>query len=728
MASPPPRRPLHVQADLRAVVATITPPTSPRVSPHEDQVQGLALLDTGLRLAHLTRVAESLEYHSRFSLRRAVSTDIDLSRLPPQVRGMLRNRRADGNPDDEITWVPVARHSRVELSSVNVVMNTGDLLPRLPQRDCLDLLVNALVRILRMTIAASSEAATKGSLAYRSLHQDHRALWCIERAVAQYVDEGGSAAARTTIDWAGAADPSALSVIAGDPAHKEVLAAREEVLREEPEDHPEHIRVRALGLLDELFPQRDDPFFELVRVAAGDHMLVAGVPADQDVFQVRYDAPLLQARHPHAVARLWRSVARGVVPTGTDYLVDYETTVPRHAKSFHVDVGVDPDVTIRGILLSTDDDVPEVEEACDAFDALAAAPELWAHHEKIVEHELQTSLLRLGGILERRISDLDRSPPGRARSPHFRRFLARRWDDGTADRGTPWSTPDGTFRRLGLAVRRQQLGRLPHLARTEGFERPDDLRRLSRRLRDLDLGWSCRFDNDPRADHAHVHWTSKMDNPRQGTSTIHARVRIVLADETPSLAENVRVMVLGLVGVVYMLGLFDSGVWYWPWPWLPASWSPPVFDGFGQADAVIAILLLAPGLLLSRLDLPHPDTALGQLRLFPRHLSYVAVVATAVLGIVIAVGETDNLGEEFLVDAFRGGLLVLAVLGLLCQVELLLRAARRRWLPMPTGQPIPRWFVVVNHRRHSTLRSGDSHFAVGTERAPARGKRDGRSR
>src|SRR5215212_6358193 len=111
MASTPlPRRPLHVQSDLRAVIATITPPTSPRVSPHDDQVQGLALLDAGLRLTHLTRVAESLEYHSRFSLRRAVITDIDLSRLPPQVRGMLRNRQADGSPDDEITWVPVARH------------------------------------------------------------------------------------------------------------------------------------------------------------------------------------------------------------------------------------------------------------------------------------------------------------------------------------------------------------------------------------------------------------------------------------------------------------------------------------------------------------------------------------------------------------------------------------------------------------------------------------------
>jgi hypothetical protein len=408
------------------------------------------------------------------------------------------------------------------------------------------------------------------------------------------------------------------------------------------------------------------------------------------------------------------------VPTGTDFLVDYETTIPRHATSFHIDVVVDPEVTIRRGLLSTDDDAPDIEEACSAFDALADAPELWQDHEKIVEHELQTSLLRLGGVLERRLSDLDRSPSERGR-PALRRFLRQRWDDD-AGRGEPWRSPDDTFRRLGLAVRRQQVGKLQHLARADGFTRQADLVRLGRETRDLDLGWSCRFDDDPRADHAHVGWTSRMDNPRQGTATIHARMRLVLADETPSLAETVRFMVLGLVGVVYLLGLFDSGHWYWPWPWAPEPAGDPRFDGFGQADAVMAILLLAPGLILSRLALPHPDTVLGQLRLFPRRIAYVAVVLTAMLGVVIAVGESDNVAESFLLDAFRTGFWALGVLAVLCQAELLLRVARRRRMPLPTGQPVPRWFVLVTQRRES-MRHGDAHFTVGTERAPRRARR-----
>jgi hypothetical protein len=92
------------------------------------------------------------------------------------------------------------------------------------------------------------------------------------------------------------------------------------------------------------------------------------------------------------------------------------------------------------------------------------------------------------------------------------------------------------------------------------------------------------------------------------------------------------------------------------------------------------------------------------------------------LGVVIAVGESDNVAESFLLDAFRTGFWALAVLAVLCQAELLLRVARRRRMPLPTGQPVPRWFVLVTQRRES-MRHGDAHFTVGTERAPRRARR-----
>jgi hypothetical protein len=40
-----------------------------------------------------------------------------------------------------------------------------------------------------------------------------------------------------------------------------------------------------------------------------------------------------------------------------------------------------------------------------------------------------------------------------------------------------------------------------------------------------------------------------------------------------------------------------------------------------RADAIVAVLLLVPGILLTRLDIPSTNTVLGQLRSFQRRLA-----------------------------------------------------------------------------------------------------------
>lgn len=695
-ARPHRNRRLAVREDLSAIIATIPPPSAPLVFAHEDQVRGLSLLDAGLRLSHITRVTESLAYAHRGSLSRSVSADIDLTLLPGptlEILGDWRSRTVDGTPRH---WIPVARHSRVELSSVDVSLNNGDLLPRLPQRDCSELLAVALLRILRMTMAASMHASTVDSEVYRALNRNHRSVWTLEKAISQYVHQGGSEGQRALALWAD-------DISVRDPRATAPSAP--------PEDHPESIRQRAMALMGELFPDPGDPFFELVKVAAGDHLLVVGIPAVSQIVQVRYEAPLLRAHAPNSIGRASREMFRGLVPSGADFVLDYETTIPRHARSFHLDVSVDPDITIRSCVMSSDDDAPDLQEFTRAVDALADAAPKWSPHVKIVEHELQVALMRLSGLLERRSAELVSWLRTRGVTPQSRKNRLLRHENAE---GSPWRSQRSTLRNLLVAARRQQLGELAHLTTEPGFSEAEELQRLSQRVQQLEVGWSAMLDNDARDQHAHVHWTPKISVTRPGSATIHARLRVVLADEKPALAESVRAMIFGLAGIVYLLGYVDSHTWLWFLPWHPHAWAEVKFSSFGQADAVIAVLLVVPGILVGRLDLPHPDTVLGQLRLFPRRLAYLAVITTTVLGVAIAGGVTTQL-KAWMISGF----LALLFLGALCHLDLWFRAVRRKRSPLPAGGPIPRWLALAT-RRHLRLRPGDAHFSVNSERVAPR--------
>jgi hypothetical protein len=153
-------------------------------------------------------------YSDRFSLARSVSADIDLSLLMPDARNTLQQPQRARADLPATLWIPIARHGRRELSGVDVSLNNGDLLPRMPQRDCVDLLIVALVRILRMTVAASPLAADRSSQVYKSHDRDQRSLWCLETAVATYVNEGGAYGTQALLRWSGetgGADPHAVS-------------------------------------------------------------------------------------------------------------------------------------------------------------------------------------------------------------------------------------------------------------------------------------------------------------------------------------------------------------------------------------------------------------------------------------------------------------------------------------------------------------------------------------
>src|SRR5207247_67324 len=132
-----------------------------------------------------------------------------------------------------------------------------------------------------------------------------------------------------------------------------------------------------------------------------------------------------------------------------------------------------------------------------------------------------------------------------------------------------------------------------------------------------------------------------------------------------------------------------------------------------SADAVVAILLLAPSLIVSRLHLGSRWSVLGQINLLPGYLAYTSVAMTAALALAVSTVQAGNLTGPF--EAAIGGLLVLIVL---LTADWLAKAVKRR-ARVAINTVTPTWLIrelrgrpVLRRRRaavgFSTI-GGDEH-------------------
>jgi hypothetical protein len=105
------------------------------------------------------------------------------------------------------------------------------------------------------------------------------------------------------------------------------------------------------------------------------------------------------------------------------------------------------------------------------------------------------------------------------------------------------------------------------------------------------------------------------------------------------------------------------------------------------------MLLLVPGLLLSRLDIPSNKTVLGQLRTFPRYVAYTSVMIAGVLALLVASGRAGSLDGPFLF-----GIVALVLLFALVGLDGMGKAVKRR-RRVPTNRATPIWLVQEIRRR-----------------------------
>jgi hypothetical protein len=164
---------------------------------------------------------------------------------------------------------------------------------------------------------------------------------------------------------------------------------------------------------------------------------------------------------------------------------------------------------------------------------------------------------------------------------------------------------------------------------------------------------------------------------------VRATAYLALADETPSLVESVSRIIAALTIVVFGIGalLVESPAWLWS---TPDEFDPD--NALSRADAIVAVLLLVPGILVARLDIPSTNTVLGQIRSHQRALAYSALVATTGLAMAIAASPP---GPE-LVEFARISFAALALLLAATLFEFVVRRRRRQALIAPTAT-LPAW-------------------------------------
>jgi hypothetical protein len=643
-------------------------PTAP--SPHDgyQEALGLNLLSLGLRLEHIDRMSESLTLADSTHMARSVSIDINMNVLTAGQKWALRT-----DPTAEharAVWLPVSRQSRSDLASFVVRDAAGNVVPRTTQVETARALIHGLCRAFRMFLTSDRRTEDPDELLHGVRHTLNRSRWLIEATIAAMVTDG--------LPHLGTLPPP--------PADSGRLT------------DSDSIRDKAAAAVEQLFTP-DSPFLRLLDVASTEYLLVVEMPTHKAQAFIRYEAPMIPARTSNLRARntfaRWTSFRH-------EFTVRYSTLIPRAVNSYHVTVEVPQEIQVRRFFLTSDVDSPALRTLIDDMRAVSDSyDELRGVAPKLLELELQGIASRLAEFGRRRQRDLEsfltyieqRYATFSSRPP---RFPAR--EDTTtpsADTGLALDQPMVTrlerFANLYEADYFRKLG--------DGLVTSETLDRLADELVAAQVDQDVHVDNDPRENAGHAQWQRRPFGADPGSlEPVTSTVYMALVDDPPSLASNVSKLLLAVLLLVVGFGVVLEPSFFAGVPILRelgGSFRPAIDDRspISSADAIVTMLLLVPGLLLSRLEIPSNKTVLGQLRLFPRYVAYSSVIIAGMLALLVASGRSGSLHGPFLV-----GMFALLLLFLLVGLDGAGKAVKRR-RRVPVNRVSPAWLIDEIRRR-----------------------------
>jgi uncharacterized membrane protein len=708
-------RKLEAIGQLLEAIAFVPIPSRRPAYSRADEVSGLTLLELALRLDHITRANENLRLLDRGHLRRSVSVDVDLRILTARQRAALTVRRpvrpesllvraaeqlgacgpAPGSVDPatgddvEMLWIPLARQSRDNLAPVTITDSGGDIVPRLTSHTTAEVLVAGMARLLRIQVL--SRRASRSDRNGADL-LSVRARWLIERGMAHLIRHGYHAnveALATPPDPAPGGDAD--SRVAGQRGDGSTELSR--------------IRREASTYLAQLPREHAEELNWLLDVAVREHLLIAMVPARAAHAHLTYEAPPIPVvpAVPPLGRTLRRLVSEGrllpplkptlsavrevlssgrslgqLLSAGQDLTVTYRTQVPRIVRSYHLSVEAAEEIRVRRFLLVTDADRKAVDNLINDLGTLAEHARRGEFRDvggDVYRAELHDALARCAALARLRHADL----------VHYRQYLERafrQFGDDLAELDGIRHTPAGlvedlcrgdcSFWHLRSLSYHHERGDLGGLGNEAPGRLATALDALATYLSDAQMVFDLSLDNDPRENGSHTYWANvELPFGPRPTEPINARVHLDLADEPPALISSVAWMVAAILGVVLLLNVLlerEPG------------------GQFGQADAAVAVLLLVPGIMLTRLDIPSTHSVLGLLRSYPRRIAHASVTVTTLLAVAVA---ADYGGAIWFA---RAAAVLLSLLLVACLAQIRARAIRRRALA-PSSFAVPRWLA-----------------------------------
>jgi hypothetical protein len=666
----------HGQLDMLCDAIWRTPiPSSPLPSDPYREALGLNLLSLALRLDHVDRLSESLHLVDSTHMTRSVAVDVNLARLTAAQRKALRPAPHVTDDRPPSIWLPLDRQARTDRAPILVRDAVGSVLTTLTHRATVRSLSQGLRRAFMIWLDSNPDAHLPGHQLHELRHHLYRSSWLIEAALTNLVENGTPNGSRTWLD------------------------------RADGVEHTRSVDIRrtAQAAVESLFASSDNPFLRLLEMVSSEHLLVAEVSTAQDHIFLRYDAPVLPAldrgRHQKRhTRRRWRPPPW--VSLEHEFTVTYETVIPRAVNSYHVTVEVPEEIRVRRIVMTSDNDAHAVRLLVADMRALANRyDDLRRLAPDVLELELQSIVSRAAEVGRRRHRDLESYKAYVVDC--YRSFTQRQ--PGFRKAPSPPKDAETLFAELGdgdrIVERLLQLAEMQestdHLRHLTGKLDKRCLENWAQQIERSDLRLDLYVDNDPRENAGHTHWGRRtFGASSQSAEPVKATVFAALVDDPPSLAASVGRLLLAVVGLVValaaLLGLSAADLtgalratFRGALPAAAASERTPL----GTADALVTVLLLVPGLMLSRLDIPSHRTVLGRLRLFSRYVAYAAVTVSVVLALVVA---TRPLGELVLPVAMALSLLALIVAFVL--VDGVLKAGKRR-SRVPNKEAVPRWLI-----------------------------------
>jgi hypothetical protein len=649
-----------------AILTVPIPGAPPKMSTSGARI-GLAFLDIVLRQNHTRRLTEELTFNNVAVANRVIRQEVSLSFLNPTQYdaclryGQYRTISANIPPGQPVllheTWLPLARVSRVSSPPVRVLDSGGEPLPTLIRPESSELFAPAIYRLFRQALESKS-AIGSSNRAKNLIEVEHESRWLLQQAVIELTT--GKAPAMQLSDHARTPGTAP----ATGAKRREYLL---ETLRELNDD----------GDLTEVL--------RLLQIVVDEQILIAAVDSSRSDHELTYILPIAAAHDQTDPIPQWRPWH---LPRRTgDYLIQYETVIPSGVKSYHLTASTaDPNAEMQDAVLVVSPSEEHIQRVVADLSYLAQVKqrydrgELTAGEVKLLEYDAQNTLKALAEILRRKFWEAQWQGFGVAHD----KLTAVTHLAHAAISG------EGVLIKQPTLVVHASLVQHP-LVTSENFTK------AAAELQAADLGSEIVMDTSKESSSANLFWR-RSELGLEGKHDLTAQCRIRITDSAAEGVNNIRIFGLTLLLITYLVfaGSYRA---IWPLHWLSSTEAPT------DVEAKVAILLLVPGFLFTRLELPPRSTIIAELRVWPRLLAhaYIASSLAAAICIACAADATFRTSVSCLIILFQ----------LILQIPTLPDPRGNRHGPGRHQQCLPRW-MKSTRRTDSLFRDSDCAFvAVG---------------